>query len=83
MWVFVSGCRTIQPMIPPLPSQSPLQDRRRALTKTVCYRLLMVLAWLVVGDASDALNIGIVTNVVKTVTYYSYERIWDRISWGL
>ncbi|WP_211330609.1 DUF2061 domain-containing protein [Halalkalicoccus subterraneus] len=33
-------------------------------------------AWLIIGDVSDALNIGRVTNVVKTGTYYLYERTW-------
>lgn len=68
--------------------RSPLQMRRRALVKTLCYRLFMLLitvvvAWLVVGDVSDALNIGLVTNLLKTGTYYTYERLWDRISWGV
>ncbi|WP_142986259.1 DUF2061 domain-containing protein [Halorubrum cibi] len=67
---------------------SALQARRRAIVKTLCYRLIMVLvtvtvAWAVVGDVSDAVNIGIVANVVKTGTYYLYERTWDRISWGV
>jgi uncharacterized membrane protein len=44
--------------------------------------ITVVVAWVFVGDVSDALNIGIVTNIVKTATYYGYERIWDRISWG-
>lgn len=69
-------------------SQSPRQDWWRAVVKTLCYRLVMVLitvvvAWLVVGDVSDAVNIGLVTNVVKTGTYYAYERLWDRITWGV
>ncbi|PSQ08355.1 hypothetical protein BRC97_00310 [Halobacteriales archaeon QS_6_71_20] len=69
-------------------SRSALQHRRRALVKTLCYRLLMVaitvlVAWAVVGDATDALNIGIAANVVKTGTYYTYERVWDRIAWGV
>lgn len=67
---------------------SPRQGRLRAIIKTLSYRLLMVLitvtvAWIVVGDVSDALNIGFVTNFVKTGTYYGYERLWDRIAWGL
>ena len=75
-------------MGPSLLSRSALQHRRRALVKTLCYRLLMVaitvlVAWAVVGDATDALNIGIAANVVKTGTYYTYERVWDRISWGV
>lgn len=69
-------------------SRSALQARRRAIVKTLCYRLVMVLvtvvvAWAVVGDVGDALNIGLVANVVKTGTYYLYERTWDRISWGV
>lgn len=68
--------------------RSAHQAQRRAIVKTVCYRLFMVLitvvvAWLVVGDATAALNIGIATNVVKTVTYYLYERLWDHVSWGV
>jgi len=69
-------------------AQSPHQGQLRAVTKTLCYRLLMVaitvaVAFIVVGDVGDAVNIGLVTNVVKTGTYYTYERLWDRISWGI
>ena len=68
--------------------RAPLQARRRAVVKTACYRLVMVLvsvavAYLVVGDVSQALSIGLATNVVKTATYYGYERVWDRIAWGV
>ncbi len=75
-------------MVTDLVSRSPHQERVRAITKTLCYRLLMVaitvaVAWIVVGDAGDALSIGLVTNVVKTGTYYAYERLWDRIAWGI
>jgi len=28
-------------------------------------------------------SIGFVANLVKTVTYYGYERLWDRIAWGV
>jgi len=68
--------------------RAPLQARRRAVVKTACYRLVMVLvsvavAFLVVGDVSQALSIGLATNVVKTATYYGYERVWDRIAWGV
>lgn len=69
-------------------SRSALHDRKRAIAKTLCYRALMVavtvlVAWAVVGDVSDAVNIGLVTNVVKTATYYGYERLWDHVSWGV
>lgn len=75
-------------MVASLVSRSALQARRRAIVKTLCYRLFMVLitvtiAFVVVGDAGDALNIGIAANVLKTGTYYLYERTWDHISWGV
>lgn len=63
----------------------PPRSRRRSLVKTAGYRLLMVVvtvlvALLVTGSLTQALNIGIVANVVKTGTYYGYERLWARIS---
>lgn len=68
--------------------RSPLQARSRALTKTLLYRCLMVVitvtvALFVTGNLGDALNIGIAANIVKTGTYYGYERLWDHIAWGV
>jgi uncharacterized membrane protein len=75
-------------MLDRLRTATPNQARRRALAKTLGYRLLMLLvtvtvAWLVVGDVRAALDIGIAANVVKTGTYYAYERLWDRVEWGM
>ncbi|MFC7232860.1 DUF2061 domain-containing protein [Saliphagus sp. GCM10025308] len=75
-------------MLDDVVSRSALQARKRAIAKTLCYRLFMILittvvAWVVVGDVGAALNIGIATNVVKTGTYYLYERTWDHITWGV
>lgn len=69
-------------------ARQPHQNRTRAVVKTLCYRLLMVLitvavAWAVIGSVGDALNIGVAANVAKTGTYYAYERLWDRIAWGV
>ena len=69
-------------------ARSAIQARKRAVLKTVGYRLFMVLitfavALAVVGDISQAVNIGIATNLLKTGTYYLYERFWDRVSWGV
>jgi uncharacterized membrane protein len=71
-----------------LVSRSALHERKRAIAKTLCYRVIMVtitvlVAWAIVGDVSDAVNIGLVTNVVKTATYYGYERLWDHVAWGV
>jgi len=69
-------------------ARAPRQARRRTLVKTAGYRVLMVavttlVAWAVVGDVGDAISVGLVANLVKTGMYYGYERVWDRISWGL
>jgi len=69
-------------------SRSTIQERKRAIVKTLCYRFFMivitvVVAWAVVGNVGAALSIGVVSNLLKTVTYYVYERTWDHITWGL
>lgn len=69
-------------------SRSAIQAQKRAIAKTLCYRLFMLLitvtvAWVVVGDIGAALNIGVITNILKTGTYYIYERTWDHITWGV
>ncbi|MFO8114000.1 MAG: DUF2061 domain-containing protein [Halorubrum sp.] len=45
--------------------------------------ITVTVAWAVVGDVGAAVNIGPVTNVVETATYYTYERLWDRVAWGV
>ncbi len=45
--------------------------------------ITVLVALSVTGDTGQALSIGLVANVVKTGTYYGYERVWDRISWGV
>jgi uncharacterized membrane protein len=69
-------------------TKTAFQARNRAIVKTLGYRLLMVVitvvvAWAIIGKVSDALDIGIITNLVKTGTYYTYERLWDRVTWGV
>lgn len=64
------------------------QHHWRTLVKTVGYRALMLLvtmavAFGVTNDVTSAIHIGFITNAIKTVTYYGYERFWARISWGV
>lgn len=66
----------------------PHQRMSRAVVKTLLYRVVMicitiVVAFLVTGNTGEALSIGVATNLIKTGTYYGYERIWDRITWGV
>ena len=71
-----------------LVTRTPHQLRSRAVVKTALYRMFMILvsvgvAYAVTGSVGQSLSIGLVTNLVKTCTYYGYERLWDRISWGV
>ena len=69
-------------------TRSPHQRMSRALAKTLLYCTLMIVVTVVValfvtGNVGQALSIGLAANVVKTGTYYCYERLWDRVSWGV
>lgn len=68
-------------------SWQPREAWSRALVKTLCYRVLMVcitilVAFFVTGNTAEALSIGVAANVIKTGTYFGYERLWARITWG-
>ncbi|GAB7021052.1 DUF2061 domain-containing protein [Halostagnicola bangensis] len=70
-----------------LVSRSAFQAHSRTLVKTISYRLLMIVvtiavAFVVTGSVTDSINIGVATNLLKTGTYYGYERLWAHISWG-
>ena len=59
-------------------------SRRRALCKALVYRVVMLLTTVVIalavtGDPGIALDIGVATTIVKTATYYGYERLWNAI----
>ncbi|WP_205254078.1 MULTISPECIES: DUF2061 domain-containing protein [Halostella] len=65
-----------------------IQYQRRTVVKAVIYRVFMIVitvvfAFLVTRQAGDALTIGLWSNAVKTATYYGYDRLWNRITWGL
>lgn len=62
--------------------------QRRTVVKAVIYRVFMIVitvafAFFVTGHIQDALTIGLWSNAVKTITYYGYDRVWNRIAWGL
>lgn len=64
------------------------ERRRRTVVKTLLYRLVMLLvtvgvALLFTGAVDQALQIGVAANALKTGTYYGYERLWNRVSWGV
>lgn len=66
----------------------PHQARMRAIVKTLLYRVFMLaitvtIAFVVTENVGDAVSIGLAANVLKTGTYYIYERAWDHVAWGV
>jgi uncharacterized membrane protein len=59
----------------------------RSLVKGVSWRTLgtidtIVLSFIVTGNISDSLKIGLTEVITKIILYYFHERIWDKIGWG-
>lgn len=68
-------------------SRRARDERKRAVVKTLTYRVFMLLitagvALAITGDLGAAVEIGVGANLLKTGTYYLYERFWARIGWG-
>ncbi|QSG14516.1 DUF2061 domain-containing protein [Halapricum desulfuricans] len=67
----------------PITVANPRRSWSESLLKALVYRLFMlvltvVVAYAVTADPTASLQIGVATNILKTGTYYAYERIWDR-----
>ena len=63
------------------------ETRTRSLVKTVIYRVWVLcttyIMLLVTGHSpADALVPTLVINAVWMTSFYIYDRIWARISWG-
>jgi len=63
------------------------ETRRRSLVKTVIYRIWVLCSTyvmlLITGQSmSDALVPTVVINVIWMTSFYLYDRLWARISWG-
>lgn len=64
-----------------------IDSKLRSIVKGVSYRLLatcatFTVAFLLTGDASTALKVGLIDSVVKFAIYYLNERGWNQIKWG-
>lgn len=65
-----------------------IESRIRSLVKGVSYRILGTLttigvAWLIVGDISAALQIGVIELFGKVAIFYLHERVWAHIPLGM
>lgn len=64
-----------------------VETQTRSITKSVTYRILVIISDLVVIYALthrvfDAVAITVLTNIASTIFYFLHERLWNDIAWG-
>ena len=64
-----------------------LVSKKRSLMKTISWRVIatsttMFFTWLLSGDWSIALGVGVFNVFVKSFLYYGHERLWLHSSFG-
>ena len=57
---------------------------KRHIAKTITWRFIgtldtIILSWLISGDPTIGVQIGLSESVTKMVLYYIHERVWVRI----
>jgi uncharacterized membrane protein len=63
-------------------------SHKRSITKALIYRVIAfiadtLIAWCITGNIGLAFKFGIVVFIIHTVMYYMYERVWQKIKWGI
>ena len=58
---------------------------KETLIKTLIWRVIataitILTSWFVSGNWKFGLVIGGIDTIIKTVGYFSYERVWDKIN---
>ena len=69
-------------------SEPVMESRTRSLMKGLTWRLIATLttitiAWLIIGDVSVALQIGLIEVFAKIAIYYIHERAWAHVKLGI
>jgi uncharacterized membrane protein len=63
------------------------ETKKRSFVKAIIYRIWVLFSTyvmlLLTGKSfDDAIVPTIIINIVWTCSYYLYDRLWTRISWG-
>ncbi len=61
---------------------------KRHIAKTITWRILgtmdtMVLGWFITGNPMTGVKIGGLEVITKMILYFSHERIWFKVNYGL
>ncbi|MEO1655564.1 MAG: DUF2061 domain-containing protein [Bacteroidota bacterium] len=63
------------------------EENKRSAAKSLTWRITgtidtVIIALIVTGNITSAINIGIWEWVSKLIVYYFHERAWNMVSWG-
>ncbi len=63
------------------------EQKRRSLVKAISWRTTgtidtMLVSFVVTGNATAAVSIGLVEVITKVALYYFHERAWNKINFG-
>ena len=59
----------------------------RSILKSISWRMIgtidtILISWLITGEVTLALSIGIIELFTKMVLYFFHERLWNAVKWG-
>ncbi len=59
----------------------------RSIVKAISWRVVgtidtILISWIITGEITLALSIGLVEVVTKMLLYFFHERVWNLIKWG-
>jgi len=63
------------------------ESHSRSIVKAVTWRtggtmVTFVIAWLLTGEPTLSIGIGLLDSAVKIGAFYAHERLWNRLSFG-
>ena len=64
-----------------------MESHVRSIAKAITWRaggtlVTVVVAWILTGNLSLAVEIGLINTVIKIGAFYAHERLWNRLSFG-
>jgi len=59
----------------------------RSILKAISWRMVgtidtILISWIITGEITLALSIGLIEVVTKMLLYFFHERVWNLIQWG-
>ena len=65
-----------------------METRKRTLVRTIIWRVCAytgtsVVIYILTNDIGKSFSFGLIDHSIKFVCQYVYERVWNKVQWGL